>query len=356
MNTAAFLAALRARDVHVWAEGNRLKCSAPAGALTAGLQEELRARKHDILKFLHTADTLAHQQRAIIPLQPGGARVPVFAVAGHNGDVFCYRTLVQYLGNDQPFFGLQPPGLDGRSQPLVSVENLASYFATQIKAFRPNGPYVIAGYCAGGTIAFELARRLLRDGASVKFLVLLGAPYATAYRLRSRIGLWFRAECARITRHARALASLSAAQGSSYILEKLKLALKPWGPLRSLAIAPMNNHSPQSNTENQSSRTAAEVIAQRIKVQRATFAALRRYKPTRFPGHLILFLPCKSWVRSGLTPLKWRLMADHVEEFFGPNDCHTDVMLLEPFAPFFAELFSQFSMHEDYLACRSSKP
>ena len=122
-----------------------------------------------ILGFLNSAKVLADQPRAIVPLQPLGTRPPVFAVAGHNGDVFCYRALAQHLGDDQPFFGLQPPGADGQSQPLTSVEDLAAYFASQIRAFQPNGPYLLAGYCAGGTIAFELARQLFGgrcDGAA----------------------------------------------------------------------------------------------------------------------------------------------------------------------------------------------
>ena len=35
-----------------------------------------------------------------------------------------------------------------------------------------------------------------------------------------------------------------------------------------------------------------------------------------------------------------RLLADRAEEHFGPDDCHTDVMLREPYAAIFAELFA----------------
>src|SRR5256885_3951375 len=101
MNTPAFLATLRSRDIQVWAEDGQLRCSAPPGALSFEFREELRRRKADILKFLDTAASLRGQQRAIIPLQPRGTRAPVFAVAGHNGDVFCYRTLAQHLGDEQ---------------------------------------------------------------------------------------------------------------------------------------------------------------------------------------------------------------------------------------------------------------
>lgn len=322
MNTASFLATLRARDVQIWAEGGQLRCSAPAGTLNPEFFEQLRRRKTEILKFLDTAEALARQQKAIVPLQPKGRQPPVFAVAGHNGDVFTYKTLVRYLGEDQPFFGLQPPGLDAGEQPLHRVEDLAAYFAGQITDFQPKGPYVIAGYCAGGGIAFEVARQLLRSGLQVNAVTLFGAPYPTTYRLGSQVRLRLELESARVARHARALASLSGAARLLYLREKL------------LLLAPSGG-TPQSAQP----AIATEVLARRINVQQATFAALRRYKPGRFAGRLVLFLPSKAWSQSSRHPLRWRSLADHCEEHFGPDDCHTDVMLLEPYAADFAKQF-----------------
>jgi thioesterase domain-containing protein len=330
VNTVGLLETLRNRDIQVWAEGGQLKCSAPTGTLSAELRQELREHKAEILKFLDTAESVARQQRAIIPLQPHGTRIPIFAVAGHNGDVFCYRTLVKYLGEDQPFFGLQPPGLDGQSQPLRRVEKLAAYFAAQIKAFQQNGPYVIAGYCAGGTVAFELAQQLVRSGSKINFVALFGAPFATSYRAGSQVRLRLETEWARVSRHARALRELSAGNRFSYIREKLKLVFRSNGPAE---VA--------STIENPKSRISPEVLAQRIHVQRATFAALAHYTPTHFPGRLVLLLPCKSWSYSSRHPLHWRSFADSAEDYYGPDDCHTDVMLLEPYAQGFAELLAE---------------
>ena len=335
MNTGAFLATLRGRDIQVWAEGGQLRCSAPPGVLSVEFREELRQRKADILKFLDTAESLARQQRAVIPLQPRGTRTPVFAVAGHNGDVFCYRTLVQYLGDEQPFFGLQPPGLDGQSQPLTRVEDLAAYFTAQIKAFQPDGPYNIVGYCAGGATAFELAQQLLRAGSTINAVALFGAPYATAYRFGPQMRLRFETEWARVSRHVRALASLSGAQRRAYLMEKLRLVIPSNG-----------DGGVESEIENQKSNISPEVLAQRIKVEQATFAALARYTPTHYPGRLVLLLPCKAWASSSRQPLRWRSVAERVEEHYGPDDCHTDVMLLEPYAPTFAELFRRSVMGE----------
>ncbi len=53
MTLSEFLSQLRALDIRVWAEGDRLRYSAPTGALTPGLREELVARKEEILAFLN---------------------------------------------------------------------------------------------------------------------------------------------------------------------------------------------------------------------------------------------------------------------------------------------------------------
>ena len=83
------------------------------------------------------------------------------------------------------------------------------------------------------------------------------------------------------------------------------------------------------------------VLLLRAKLERATFAAARRYSPGHFPGRVSLFLPSKEWVFSGNQPLQWRSVAHHAEEYFGPDGCNSDTMLREPFASAFAELFEQ---------------
>ena len=316
----SFLAKLRERDIHISADGPQLRCSAPPGALTPELRDELHQRKNEILRFLDSAGALARQQRAIVPLQVRGTCPPIFAVAGHNGDVFCYRALARHLGNAQPFFGLQPPGLDGQSRPLACVEELAAYFAGQIREFRPDGPCVIAGYCAGGGIALELARQLQRSGAEISFLALFGCPFPTHYRHGALWRYHLVNQLQRIARHTSALASLSFAQQRAYVVERLRNLLK----LRAAAHA-----APPD-----------PVIEQRERVGRTTIAALRRYAPGRFDGRACLFWPRKGWLHQERVLSAWQAVALHTEEFFGPEDCTGDTMLREPFAAAIAELFS----------------
>src|SRR5580765_8284214 len=220
------LSDLRRRDIDLWADGEHLRCSASVGALTPELREQLRHRKGEILEFLRAAQELASQQRAFVPLQRNGNGVPVFAIPGHNGDVFAYRALAHAVGRERPFLGLQLPGLDGLSQPLTRIEDLAAYFAKQILAVRPAGPCIIAGYCAGGTVAFELAQQLVRSGVSISFVALFGAPYPRFFRPQWQLKWLLLHKLERVSGHARALASRSWTERRRYVLEGLRKYVK----------------------------------------------------------------------------------------------------------------------------------
>ena len=84
-----------------------------------------------------------------------------------------YRNLALYLGQDQPIYGLQPQGLDGKQAPLTRIEDMAARYIKEIQVIQPEGPYFLAGYCMGGTIAFEMAQQLSGQGQRVDLLALL---------------------------------------------------------------------------------------------------------------------------------------------------------------------------------------
>jgi aspartate racemase len=78
----AFLAELRTRDIHVWADGDRLRCNAPAGALTSDLRDQLRHRRREILEYLDGPAELSFSQQRLWFLEqvtPGGA---AYVIAG----------------------------------------------------------------------------------------------------------------------------------------------------------------------------------------------------------------------------------------------------------------------------------
>lgn len=317
MNAAAFLSELRRREIEVRAVDGQLHCTAKAGELTPELRDQLRQWKNELLKMLASAQALAAQERAIVPLQASGARTPVFAVPGHNGDVFCYRALAQRLGEDQPFFGLQPPGVDGQEAPLERVEALAACFARQIRAFRPDGPYIVAGYCAGGTVAYELAQQLAREGATVSLLALFGSPYPAYFRFPAQLLQRIAERAARFGGFARDLAVRSPAECRRYLAERMRMRKKRIGARNAAAADP--------------------VLALRAKVEQATLVAVRAYAPLESTGRVALFLPSRRWDAAR----RWRSVAPRAEEYFGPDGCGSQDMLREPHAGAFAELFEE---------------
>lgn len=313
---AVLLEELHRRDIELRVSGTRLLCSAPPGALGPELQALLRERKQDILDFLNAAQSLAAHPPAIVPLQANGRRPPIFGAAGHNGDVFCYRSLVGHLDPEQPFFGLQPPGLSRNSDPLASIEELASYFAAQIRAFQPAGPYIIAGYCAGGAIAFELARQLIAQGAKVSCTVLFGSPSPAWYAPLPQLRLQAIAQSTRLVRHARALFSLS------------------WPELRAYIDDGRQRREARRSEARQ--RAADPVMVRRAAVETATLQAVKRYRPGYLAGRLCLILPNHRWRHAHDRWLGWPPdLAAHTEEYCGTGDCENDEMLLAPqVAPF----------------------
>ena len=106
-------------------------------------------------------------------VRSAGTRPPLFVIPGHDGDQFTLGAMVPYLNADQPVYGLEPLGLHKGS--VRSVEDIASQYVAAIKAVRPAGPYLIAGYCAGSLIAWETATQLRDSGEDVPLLVLLDA-------------------------------------------------------------------------------------------------------------------------------------------------------------------------------------
>lgn len=326
MSTAEFLASLRERDIRLVAEGDKLRCNAPAGALTPQIEGELKRRKGELIALLREAGALSSRPRGIVPLKSTGDRPPIFAVPGHNGDVFCYLALSEHLPANQPLYGLQPPGLES-GEPLTSVTDLAAHHARALRGFGATSPFLVAGYCAGGTVAFELARQLAEAGETVALLGLFGSPFPTAYRFAAQAMAGVRGLGERLRRHAAAIAGGSVSNGLTHLRERV----------RSRAL----------ERAAEKEKLADPAMAARRHVEEATLAAVRRYEPRRYQGRIDLFFPSAAWRHSGDLPDEWSTVA-RVVEHVGPDDCNGDVMLREPHVRALARLLES--------AMRASSP
>ncbi len=110
---------------------------------------------------------------SIVPLREGGSKPPLFLLPWIDGELIGYRDLVQSFPEDQPLYGLRAPGLDGRTLPLATIEEIAAHFRTEIIRFQPDPPYLLAGFCFGGVVAYEVARQFAAEGRRVEFIGLM---------------------------------------------------------------------------------------------------------------------------------------------------------------------------------------
>ena len=116
----------------------------------------------------------------VVPIQSEGSRLPFFCVHSFDGGVLAYGELARLLGPEQPFFGLQAKGLDGREEPQTRIEEMAADYVRAIRSVQPSGPYCLGGYCYGGVVAFEMARQIQARGERVGLLALFEASIRTA--------------------------------------------------------------------------------------------------------------------------------------------------------------------------------
>ncbi|WP_246501580.1 thioesterase domain-containing protein, partial [Mesorhizobium caraganae] len=112
---------------------------------------------------------------ALVPIQTGGSRAPLFCPHPFGGHVLIYTPLAKALGAEQPLFGLQARGLNGEAKPHLSIPEMAREYIEAIKSVQPRGPYQLVGLSMGGSIAWEMACQLRDAGDEIAILGLLDA-------------------------------------------------------------------------------------------------------------------------------------------------------------------------------------
>lgn len=111
--------------------------------------------------------------RDLVVFRAEGDLTPLFLAAPAAGSSLCYRDLAALLGPRQPVFGLDAPGLDGRTRPPRTIEQIAERHLAALRAARPHGPYTLGGWSTGALVAHEMARRLAGLGERVELLLCL---------------------------------------------------------------------------------------------------------------------------------------------------------------------------------------
>lgn len=108
-----------------------------------------------------------------VAMKAEGPKQPLYCLPGAGGNILYLHELARLMDPERPFYALPSPGLDGCSEPLKTVESLASFHIRSLRRVQSNGPYLLAGHSFGGSIAFEMAQQLMAAGETVNGLMIL---------------------------------------------------------------------------------------------------------------------------------------------------------------------------------------
>lgn len=159
----------------------------------------------------------AHRSN-IVHIGAGSEGVPLVYVCGAGGTALAFRSLVAALGDIGPAMVIEQWGLHQRQRPDPTVEAVVARNLTDLRANRPEGPYVLLGHSWGGIVAHEMAALLAGEGERVALVMLDAsrpgrkAPAAVADRSPKR--WWLRRLAGRVYRKARWFAGAASAPGS----------------------------------------------------------------------------------------------------------------------------------------------
>jgi amino acid adenylation domain-containing protein len=260
--------------------------------------------------------------RSLVPIQPRGSKPPLFLVHGAGGNVLLYRGIADHLAPDYPLYGLQSEGLDGESEPLRTIEEMAIRYLDQIRSVQPRGPYFLGGYCLGGTVAYEMARMLRAEGEEVPLVAMLDT-----YNFSRALKVSFRSFLVqKFLFHAGNFVSLKPRDMMKYVREKTRLAVG--GELANLKTA--------TPSLNQSDGAARADSGAELSVQAINDKAVEDYVPAPYEGELALFKPRFNYKFYPDPKMGWGDLAlgglDIVEVAVNPHS-----MLLEPHVKVVAE-------------------
>lgn len=120
----------------------------------------------------------------IVTIRPGGSEPPIIFVHDGLGETLLYRGLALRIGPTRPVLGIEPRRTPGGGFAHTRIDEMATDYVARLRAVRPSGPYLLAGLCAGGVIAFEMARQLEDMGERVAFVGIIDAADVAATKRR----------------------------------------------------------------------------------------------------------------------------------------------------------------------------
>lgn len=157
----------------------------PASQVTATIPKPPRPN--------HIVDDFPNRKASSVLLQ-GSHRTAthhLFMVPDGSGSATSY-TEISDVGSNWAVWGLFSPFMRTPEEFKCGVYGMATKFIDEMKRRQPKGPYSLAGWSAGGVIAYEIVVQLTKAGEKVDNLIIIDAPCpVTIEPLPQGLHAWF---------------------------------------------------------------------------------------------------------------------------------------------------------------------
>ncbi|HEX5632291.1 MAG TPA: SDR family NAD(P)-dependent oxidoreductase [Gemmatimonadales bacterium] len=211
----------------------------------------------------------------VVPLKPSGSLPPFFCIHARGGAVLNYRTLASFVEPEQPVYGIQCRGLDGRTDPFRSIEEMAQQYIEEVRRIQPQGPYFLGGGSLGGIVALEMAQRLAAEGERIGLLTMFDSWGPTWFSPGHQPAVHARL-ARRLASHFQRLQREGVAGEASLLMRRAWWRLQARGKKVACAVLRMMGAElPHS--------------LRYFYVEQANLAALWRYVPAEYQGRVVLF-------------------------------------------------------------------
>jgi thioesterase domain-containing protein/acyl carrier protein len=158
-------------------------------------------------------------RECLVLLKSGTAKASLFLVHDGDGETLLYRSLAYHLDPNLPVYGIQPYGCSKHPILHTRISDMVNYYIQQIRTVQPEGPYLLGGLCAGGSLAFEIARQLQKQGQQVAMVAIIDAADVEATH---RVGLIASKRLNSFSQMLQQNQHLNSVQKGAYILNQIR--------------------------------------------------------------------------------------------------------------------------------------
>ncbi len=260
---------------------------------------------------------------ALVQIRSRGTSAPLFVIHSY----LLYEVLCQVVEPHRPVYGLR----ESLEMAPQNVETSAARYVKEMVKVCPEGPFLLTGWCAAGSLTLEIARQLRQQNRQVGLVALLDAerpgyrPSLRGKRLATLAAKakfhWVRLSGSSMRQKLRYVGDVLS-RGWEAILEKLFVRHRPWVLRLQRIFGPL---LPRSVFDNSWSR----------------IGALQNFSAPSYPGKVVLFRAADVAVlHGGDESMGWNdLVEGGVEVVFVPGDHES--MFRKPNLQFLSQRFRE---------------